>query len=153
MFRLASLSILMMTSALEPSAIAEKANMSPEALRNAATHVITGTVVHVNERTETVGDWKYTRYVAEIRVNNLEKGEGIKDRGLIYARYWKRRWIGNTRVPPSTSGHRRLPLDGATLRIYLARNAYDGFSRDNNDGGFNVIGANGFEALPKDIAE
>jgi len=31
--------------------------------------------------------------------------------------------------------------------IYLAKNAYDGFTRDNHDGGFNVIGANGFCAV------
>ena len=35
-----------------------------------------------------------------------------------------------------------------TMRIYLARNIYDEFSRKKNmDGGFNVIGANGFERL------
>jgi hypothetical protein len=31
--------------------------------------------------------------------------------------------------------------------VYLARNAYDGYTFDNKDGGFNVIGANGFETL------
>jgi hypothetical protein len=31
--------------------------------------------------------------------------------------------------------------------VYLARNAHDGFDPDNKDGGFNVIGANGFEKL------
>ena len=153
MLRLASLSLLILTAALVHSANAEKVNMSPEALRNTATHVITGTVVNVFERTETEGDWKYTRYVAEIRVKDLEKGENVDEGGLIYARYCKRRCIGKTSMPPSTSGHRGLPVDGAILRVYLARNAYDGFSRDNNDGGFNVIGANGFEALPKDPAE
>ena len=30
----------------------------------------------------------------------------------------------------------------------LARNAYDGFTQDNTDGGFNVIGPNGFEPTP-----
>ena len=118
MLRIASLSLLILTAALVHSAYAEKANMSPEALRNTATHVITGTVVNVFERTETEGDWKYTRYVAEIRVKDLEKGENVDERGLIYARYWKRRWIGKASVPLSTSGHRGLPVDGATLRVY-----------------------------------
>jgi hypothetical protein len=52
-------------------------------------------------------------------------------------------------MPPGTNGHRGCPSEGATLRIYLARNAYDGFSDDNKDGGFNVIGANGFEEMPE----
>ncbi len=153
MFYRLSLSLLIAAAALETPASGEKVNMSPEALRKTATHVITGNVVNVYERTETVGDWKYTRYVAEIRVNDLEKGDRIDEGGLVYARYWGRSWVGKGRVPPSTSGHRGLPVKGAKLRVYLARNEYDGFSRDNNDGGFNVIGANGFEALPKDAAE
>ncbi len=32
-------------------------------------------------------------------------------------------------------------------------NVFDGFSCDNKHGGFNVIGANGFEELPKDTAQ
>lgn len=116
-------------------------------MRKKATHVIVGKVVGVFERSETVGDWKYTRYVAEIRVDESEKGDGVDKGSLVYARYWRRRWIGQGRVPLSTSGHRGLPGEGETPRIYLARNAYDGFSRDNMDGGFNVIGANGFEKL------
>ena len=126
---------------------AEKVNMSPEALRETATHVIMGQVTAVYERTETTGDWKYTKYVAEIRVEACEKGDGIKKGDLVYARYWRRAWIGKGLVPPSTAGHRGLPSDGESLRVYLARDAYDGFGFDNKDGGLNVIGANGFEKL------
>jgi hypothetical protein len=125
---------------------AEKVDMSPEELRKTATHVVTGQVTAVYARTATEGDWKYTRYVAEVRVGECEKGGGIKKGDLVYARYWRRAWIGKGRVPPSTSGHRGLPRHGESLRVYLARNAYDGFG-DNKDGGFNVIGANGFEKL------
>ena len=42
---------------------------------------------------------------------------------------------------------RRIPKEGDRVRVYLARNAYDGFG-DNGDGGFNVIGANGFAPAP-----
>ncbi len=123
---------------------AEKAPLTPAQLGKTATHVITGHVTDIYDRTETVGNWKYTRYVAEIRVVGCEKGKGVQKGDLVYARYWRRSWIGAGRVPPSTAGHRGLPSDGDTLRVYLARNAYDGFTRDNKDGGFNVIGANGF---------
>jgi hypothetical protein len=126
---------------------AEKVDMSSEQLRKAATHVVTGQLMPVYERAQTEGDWKYTRYMAEVRVGAREKGEGIREGDLVYVRYWRRAWVGQGQVPPSTTGHRGLPSEGQTVRVYLARNAYDGFTFDNKDGGFNVIGANGFETL------
>ena len=153
MFRITSPLVVLLLIAFSPSASGEKANMSPEKLRESATHVITGTVSRVYQRGEKRNDWQYTHYVAEVRVKDVEKGDGIDPDRPLYARYWKRRWIGKTNVPPSTSGHRGLPAEGDTLRIYLARDAYDGFTRGNDDGGFNVIGANGFETLPKATAE
>jgi hypothetical protein len=128
-------------------AVAEKVDLSPEQLRKTATHVVVGEVVAVFERTDTDGSWKRTRHVAEVRVTECEKGEGLKAGDLVYVRYWRRAWKGWGAPPPSTSGHRGLPAEGERLRVYLARNAYDGFGEDNRDGGFNVIGANGFEKL------
>lgn len=147
MLRYSLLSVLFTAVALTAPLRAEKVDMSPEELRQTATHVITGQVTAVYERAVTRGDWKYTHYLAEIRVDECEKGDGIQQGDLVYVRYWRRAWIGEGRVPPSTTGHRGLPSDGESLRMYLARNAYDGFSVDNKDGGFNVIGANGFEQL------
>ncbi|HKB05713.1 MAG TPA: hypothetical protein VKD90_26070 [Gemmataceae bacterium] len=129
---------------LAGTAHAEKVPLSPEELRKTATHVVVGQVAAVYARTETAGDWKYTHYVAEVRVAETEKGDGLKKGDLVYARYWQRQWVGRDKQPPSTIGHRGLPSNGETIRIYLARNAYDGFG-NTNDGGFNVIGANGFE--------
>jgi hypothetical protein len=120
---------------------AEKAPMSREELRKTATHLVTGQVAAVYERTEAAGDWKYTRYVAEVRVGECEKGDGIKKDDLVYVRYYKRAWVGKGRMPPSSAGHSGTPSEGEFVRVYLARNAYDGFTSDNNDGGFNVIGA------------
>ena len=125
---------------------AEKVDMSAEDLRKTATHIVTGQVVAVYERTESDGDWKYTRYVAEVRVTECEKGDGVKKGDLVYMRYWRRGWQGKGNPPPSTAGHRDIPGDGATIRAYLARNAYDGFG-ETKDGGFNVLGANGFEKV------
>ena len=56
-------------AALAVPARAEKAPLSPEELRKTATHVVTGRVAAIYERTETAGDWRYTRYVAEVRVD------------------------------------------------------------------------------------
>jgi hypothetical protein len=126
---------------------AEKAPLSPEELRKTATHIVTGRVAAVYERTETSGDWKYTRFVAEVRVEGSEKGDGIKKGDLVYVRYYRRAWVGTGKQPPSSSGHSGLPATGESVRAYLARNAYDGFTSENTDGGFNVIGGNGFEKL------
>ncbi len=136
---------MIIIAAIVNIAKSEKVDLSPAQLLNTATHVIDGQVLAVFERTETHGNWRYTKYVAEVRVDKSDKGEGIKNGELIYVRYWQREWIGKGDVPPSTTGHRGLPKDRDSIRMYLARNAYDGFSNDNNDGGFNVIGANGFQ--------
>ena len=136
---------------------AEKIDMTQEELRRTATHIFTGRVITIHHRTEMKGSYSFTNYVAEVRVIKCEKGCGIQgivsdlprfEGGeLIYIRYWQRHWTGEGRHPPSTAGHRGLPIEGEVCRVYLARNAYDGFTYDNKDGGFNVIGANGFEKV------
>src|SRR5688572_18537506 len=137
---------LSILAAIVCSAHAEKVNMSSKQLRDTATHVVTATVAQIYERQETSPKWATTYYVAEIRVKTAEKGEDLKPGELLYVRYWRRKWVGDGPPEPSTSGHRGLPKQGDTLRIYLARDAYDGFYTT-KDGGFTVIGANGFEAL------
>ena len=146
MYRITCLLTVAVMSILARPVQAEKVDMSAEDLRKTATHIVTGQVVAIYERTQTDGDWKYTRYVAEVRVAECEKGDGLKKGDLVYIRYWRRGWQGKGDPKPDTSGHRGLPSDGATIRAYLARNAYDGFG-ETKDGGFNVIGANGFEKL------
>jgi hypothetical protein len=138
---------LLTVVALAGIARAEKVPLSPEELRKTATHIVVGKVTAIYTRAETNGPWQYTHYVAEIRVGETEKGDGLKKGDMVYARYWHRRWVGKDRQPPSTAGHYGVPTQGDTIRVYLARNAYDGFTFDNKDGGFNVIGANGFEPL------
>lgn len=132
-------------------AAAERANLSADALREASTHAVLGKVGAIYSRKSTEANWHYTRFVAEVQVHEVEKGDGVAANDLVYVRYWTRTWAGAGAMPPSASGHRGLPQEGDVVRIYLARNAYDGFSKDNNDGGFNVFGANGFE-VPSRVA-
>ena len=149
--------------ALAPCAKSDKVDLSEEELRRTATHIVTGEVFAIYQRAHRTGDYIVTKYVAEVRVINCEKGCGIqripndfpnfKKGSLIYVRYWKRKWVGDGWPPTGTGGHRGLPNEGETFRIYLARYAYDGFTRKNLDGGFNVIGANGFEKLDVDSRE
>lgn len=121
----------------------EKADLSPEALAKTATHIVVGKVEQIWTRVEDAGPWETTRYVAEVRVEKVEKGEGLAPGALVYARYWTRRWDGFGPQPADTNGHRGLPSAGDRVRVYLAKDAYDGFGKS-ADGGFNVIGANGF---------
>jgi hypothetical protein len=132
------------------SVAAEKVDMTKDRLTSTATHVVVAKVVAVYKRAPVRdGDYDVTHYVAEVRVEAVEKSDGIATSDPLYVRYWTQQWAGKSdAMPPGTAGHRGLPKEGARVRIYLAKNAYDGFSTENKDGGFNVIGANGFEALP-----
>jgi hypothetical protein len=133
---------------LAGSTSAEKINMPPSALRQIATDVVIGKVVSISQQTATEGDWRVTHYTAEVKVLATEKGNTLKRGRLFSARYWHRSWAGSRKVASfGTAGYRGLPSEGETLRIYLARNAYDGFTYANHDGGYNVIGANGFEPI------
>lgn len=139
-------------SSLGPFANAEKADLSPKELKETATHVVQGQVVAIYERKFQTDDWAYTQFLAEVKVSEPEKGKDFKKDELIYIRYWHRGWIADRDPEPNTSGHRGLPAEGDLVRVYLSRNAYDGFGTT-KDGGFNVIGANGFEIIAKKVAE
>lgn len=81
-------------------------------------------------------------------MKTAKKDQGPEEGRLEYVRYWTQEWTGSLeKLQVGTNGRRRLPKEGETLRIHLARNAHDGFTDENDDGGLNVIGANGFERL------
>lgn len=122
----------------------EVPNRLKEQLEELATHVVTADVVAIYERKVEARSWATTHRVAEVRVKTVEKGELPDEDGLLYVRYWDREWVGKRPAPPSTNGHRGLPSEGDSVRLYLSQNAYDGFGTTNEDGGFNVLGPNGF---------
>jgi hypothetical protein len=131
--------------AFGPSVSAEVPMKSPEVLRRIATHVVVGTVRTVYSRTDVSSQWRHRKFVAEVAVEAVEKGEGIERGGLAYVRYWDQEWLGKpNEMPTGTNGHSADPKEGDRVRVYLARNAHDGFG-ESRDGGFNVIGPNGFE--------
>ena len=130
---------------LAPAA-AEKPNSSPAQLEATATHIVRGEVVRVFTRVRQQGQFRMTHYVAELKVTAVEKGEGIRLDRPLYARYWTQAWTGPGYPPPGTSGHGTVE-EGAPVRAYLARNAYDGFGTERHDGGYDVIGVNGWQTL------
>jgi hypothetical protein len=128
------------------TSVAEIANKSPETMRKMATHVVVGEITAIYTRASKEGPYSYTRYIAELQVQDIEKGDKIGAGEPIYLRYWTR---FKKVVTPDTNGHRGLPKEGDRVRVYLARDAYDGFGDGGKDGGLNVIGPNGFEIIPK----
>ena len=132
--------------------LAEVPNRSPEWLRERATHVVTGEIAAIYERKSTEGNFKVRRCIAEVRLKSVEKGEALAPGDVIYVRYFHRSQRAFVRIA-DTNGHRGLAKEGESLRIYLARNAGDGFNsaEENADGGYNVVFPNGFERLAKDL--
>ena len=49
----------------------------------------------------------------------------IKTGELAYVRYWKRTWIGEGKLPTSTTGHRGLPSAGDTVRVFNDRGSVE----------------------------
>ena len=125
---------------------AEKAPYSKQQLERIATHVVVGKVQAIYSFTEREGNYEYVRKVAEVKVEKLEKGKGL-DR-LVYVRYFDRHWKGKGLVPPGGGSYGPQPKKGRTYRFYLARNAYDGWSRDGaQDGGYNIVYVNGVQLV------
>lgn len=145
------LAVLAVTLALATTLLAEKPDTPPAALRKHASHIVVGKVNAIYSRVRMHGKMRVTNYIAEVKVKAVEKGEGIGEGSLQYVRYWSQEWTGGFEdMPVGTSGHRGLPGEGETVRIYLARNSNDGFGSKVEDGGLNVLGANGFEKVEAD---
>jgi len=120
------------------AARAEILDKEPPQLKAGASHIVVGTTRAVYSFQGKNDEWETTYSVAEIAVTKVEKGQGLKDGGLVYARSWHRRWISNKPKRPDTHGHRGMPGRGDTVRVYLKRSA---------DGGYDVMFPNGAEIL------
>ena len=128
-----------------------KAPSSKQELETIATHIVVGKVQAVysykeREGIPLVSGYEYDHKVAEVKIEKVEKGKISES--LLYARYWSRTWKGIGLPPPGGQSYENQPKKGQTCRFYLARNAYDGWSRkENNDGGYNVVYVNGIQTI------
>ena len=136
-----------------PSIWAAKAPSSKEQLEKIATHVVEGKVQAIYSYKEREGipvlsGYEYDHKVAEVKIEKIEKGKIAES--LIYVRYWSRKWKGLGLPPPGGQSYENQPRKGQACRFYLAKNAYDGWSKDENqDGGYNVIYVNGIQPIKK----
>ncbi len=130
-----------------------KAPSSKKELETLATHIVVGKVQAVysykdREGIRLVSGYEYDHKVAEVKVEKVEKGKISES--LVYVRYWSRTWKGIGLPPPGGQSYENQPKKDQTCRFYLARNAYDGWSRQgNNDGGYNVVYVNGIQPIDK----
>ena len=143
-----AVSFVAMVPLFSNSVHAEKRPLTKKELEVTATHIVIGKVQSIYSRKERKGNYEYTRYVAEVKIEKSEKGRGPEK--LIYVRFFTISWKGIGRMPPGPGGHYPRPIVGESYRFYLAQNAYDGFSKDGSkDGGFNAIYGNGIQPLKK----
>ena len=138
---------------LTPILWAAKAPSSKEHLEKIATHVVVGKVQAIYSYKEREGipvlsGYESDRKVAEVKIEKIEKGK--MSESLVYVRYWSREWKGLGLPPPGGQSYEPQPKKGQTCRFYLAKNAYDGWSKDENqDGGYNVVYVNGIQPIKK----
>ncbi len=145
---LAAPSLVLVSLLVLPSVKGAIAPSSKKQLEQVATHVVVGKVQAIYSRTEREGNYEYVRKVAEVKIDKVEKGKISK--GLVYVRYWSREWKGLGLPPPGGQSYEPQPKKGQTCRFYLAKNAYDGWSKDENqDGGYNVVYLNGVQPIEK----
>ena len=135
-----------------PSIWAAKAPSSKEQLEKIATHVVVGKVQAIYSYKECEGipvlsGYEYDQKVAEVKIEKVEKGKIVES--LVYVRYWNRKWKGLGLPPPGGQSYENQPEKGETCRFYLAKNAYDGWSKGSQDGGYNVVYVNGIQPIKK----
>ena len=131
---------------------AAKAPSYKQQLESIATHIVVGKVHSVysykeREGIPLVSSYEYDRKVAEVKIENVEKGKISES--LVYVRYWSRKWKGLGLPPPGGQSHENQPKKDQTYRFYLAKNSYDGWKDGNKDGGYNVVYVNGIQPIKK----
>ena len=148
-----SLVVLAITqSAFAPLSQAARAPSSKEKLARIATHIVIGQVRAIYSHKEEEGipivsGYAYDRKVAEVKIEKVEKGKISES--LVYVRYWSRAWKGIGLPPPGGQSYHPQPRNGELCRFYLSKNSFDGWSDENQDGGYNVVYLNGVQTLKK----
>ena len=124
---------------------AARPGASPEQLQQASSVIVTGKVKCTYSSTSQGENWETIKSVAEVVIDRCEKGE-LPPGSIVYARYYKQRWIGKGPCPPGYYGIGRQPQAGQSVRLYLTTEWNESLDRE-SDGGLNIVGPNGVEVL------
>ena len=127
-----------------------KAPSSKLELETIATHIVVGKVQAVysykeREGIPLVSGYEYDHKVAEVKIAKVEKGKIFEN--LVYVRYWSRAWKGIGLPPPGGQSYHPQPKKGDQCRFYLSKNSFDGWTDENQDGGYNVVYLNGVQPI------
>jgi hypothetical protein len=82
--------------------------------RESATYVVAGKVTKVFARDND----GFTDFVVQIRIDDVEKGEGYRSGDFIYAYAFKRKPGGATNEP-GIGGHRQIPEEGQHIKAWI----------------------------------
>ncbi len=126
--------------------LAAKALTPKAQLEKAATHIVVGKVGSISSTTNLHGQYATTTYTANIAIDRVEKGEGVKPGDVVEVRYLATGWRGSGPPPPFDSGHSPRPKQNDTVRAYLVNKGYNGAGYT-TDGRYDVYYKNGFEIL------
>jgi hypothetical protein len=85
----------------------------PKESEDKATFIVTGTVQKVFER----DSGSNTDYVVQIRIDAVEKGDGLKPRDYVYAYCFRRK--SDAPREPSASGHGPPPKEQQRIRARI----------------------------------
>ena len=110
---------------------------TPEQAENESSNILTGTVTAIYSRIVRDASYEWNHSVAAVRIESIQKGQGLKPGDLIFVRYISsNRWIGKGGIPPGPGGHNNVPVEGERRKVCLNKNA---------DGGFDVYYVSGFK--------
>jgi hypothetical protein len=141
-----SAAMFMLAALAASGALAAKRLSSKAELEEGATHIIVGKVRSIISTEHVAPNWLTTTYFANVSIDKIEKGQGLKVGGIVQLRYMHLSWQGAGSPPPHDSGHSPTPKNDDFVRVYLVNNGYNGAGYT-KDGGYDVYYKNGFEIL------
>ena len=87
------------TSRVRQSAVFAAKLLTPKPqLEKEATHIVVGKVRSISSTQQVKGEWGFTNYVAEIAIDKVEKGEGLKAGDDVQVRYYSQGWRAAARL-------------------------------------------------------
>jgi hypothetical protein len=95
---------------LSAEGLAERPKESPDS----ASHIVTGTVSKVFSREGKSTD----EYLVQVRIDGIEKGEGYRKGGYIYAYAFRRT---SDKAEPAAAGHTSVPKEGQRIKAWIKR--------------------------------
>ena len=143
---------LVVAAAWRPRAAVADAKLLPGARNKIATDIVVGTVSDLyKKKVETERYGRRTvekRFLVEVQVEKVEKGDLKKGR-VLYVRAWKiDRIPGGSGNAVGPSGHKSIPSIGDKIRAYVVRGPYKPAGQIDN--GYAAVYPTGFASIDEE---